>query len=82
MKKLLFFLGFMFASANAMTVYWNGETGKIIETEIYNPKRIDWDKVGYLTHMDMLTNVGATGIKVIQQPCRWNDGIGQLEIWW
>lgn len=65
-----------------MTVYWDGESGKVIRQEIYNISRVNLSRATDLFHISLIRSIGATGIKLIQQPCRATNGIGELEVWW
>jgi hypothetical protein len=68
------------SQAKPMTVYWNGDTGCIVNIEVYNSSRVDYEKAAYLTNISRLNSVGAKGYKLVSQPDA--HSFGELEIWW
>lgn len=70
-----------FGASSAMVVTFSGVTGKCLEQEIYAPQHVDLGAAGYLNHCSDLNQVGAKGMRVIQQPVRHGENL-IVDIWW
>ena len=56
-----------------MTCTFDGDSGYLIKANTYNKYKVNIDKAVYLTHVSMISCVGASRIEIVRQPVKKGD---------